>query len=132
MYRCLYQVYENIARFSYFYDVLKSWGNIGFIFPLVFLQKDHEFHNIDDICLTGLSFIPPFLGQGITTYEYVVAMRAMSEAPPASVDDDNQIVLYSPTGSATTGLSGASSLGLQYKGAWCTPPRVFVDYQVHL
>ncbi|XXG65693.1 hypothetical protein AAC387_Pa05g3324 [Persea americana] len=67
--------------------------------------------------------------KGITTYEYVVAMRAMSEAPPASVDDDNQNVLYSPTGSATTGLSGASSLGLQYKGAWCTPPRVFVDYQ---
>lgn len=133
MYRCLYQVYENIARFSYFYNVLKTCGNIGFIFPLFFLQKYHEFHNINDICLTGLSDVfPPFLGQGITTYEYVVAMRAMSEAPPASVDDDNQNVLYSPTGSATTGLSGASSLGLQYKGAWCTPPRVFVDYQVQL
>lgn len=68
--------------------------------------------------------------KGITTYEYVVAMRAMSEAPAgASVDEDLPNVLYSPTGSATTGLSGGSSLGLQYKGAWCTPPRVFVDYQ---
>lgn len=58
-------------------------------------------------------------------------MRAMSEAPPgASVDGDLPNILYSPTGSATTGLSGGSSLGLQYKGAWCTPPRVFVDYQV--
>jgi len=72
------------------------------------------------------------LDQGITTYEYVVAMRAMSEAPAgASVDGDiPHNALYSPTGSATTGLSGGSSLGLQYKGAWCTPPRVFVDYQV--
>jgi palmitoyltransferase len=71
------------------------------------------------------------LDQGITTYEYVVAMRAMSEAPAgASVDEDLQNALYSPTNSATTGLSGGSSLGLQYKGAWCTPPRVFVDYQV--
>ncbi|XP_014494183.1 probable protein S-acyltransferase 19 [Vigna radiata var. radiata] len=68
--------------------------------------------------------------KGITTYEYVVAMRAMSEAPAgASVDDELPNILYSPTGSATTGLSGGSSLGLQYKGAWCTPPRVFVDYQ---
>ncbi|KAJ4981605.1 hypothetical protein NE237_032442 [Protea cynaroides] len=68
--------------------------------------------------------------KGITTYEYVVAMRAMSEAPAgASVDEEMPNVIYSPTGSATTGVSGGSSLGLQYKGAWCTPPRVFVDYQ---
>ncbi|KAK1563545.1 hypothetical protein Q3G72_028974 [Acer saccharum] len=68
--------------------------------------------------------------KGITTYEYVVAMRAMSEAPAgASVDEELPNILYSPTGSTTTGLSGGSSLGLQYKGGWCTPPRVFVDYQ---
>ncbi|KAL6983187.1 putative protein S-acyltransferase 19 [Sarracenia purpurea var. burkii] len=69
--------------------------------------------------------------KGITTYEYVVAMRAMSEAPAgASVDEEVPTLLYSPTGSATTGFSGGSSLGLSYKGAWCTPPRVFVDYQI--
>ncbi|KAG7547520.1 Palmitoyltransferase DHHC domain [Arabidopsis suecica] len=68
--------------------------------------------------------------KGITTYEYVVAMRAMSEAPAgASIDEELPNVLYSPSGSATTGFSGGSSLGLPYKGAWCTPPRVFVDYQ---
>lgn len=61
-----------------------------------------------------------------------MAMRAMSEAPDgASVDEENQNVLYSPTGSATTGFSGGSSLGLPYKGVWCTPPRVF-DEQVSL
>ncbi|XP_039021500.1 probable protein S-acyltransferase 19 isoform X3 [Hibiscus syriacus] len=70
--------------------------------------------------------------KGITTYEYVVAMRAMSEAPAgASVDEEMPNLMYSPSGSATTGMSGGSSLGLQYKGAWCTPPRVFVDYQLH-
>ncbi|XP_022136415.1 probable protein S-acyltransferase 19 isoform X2 [Momordica charantia] len=68
--------------------------------------------------------------KGITTYEYVVAMRATSEAPAgASVDEELPNIMYSPSGSATTGLSGGSSLGLQYKGAWCTPPRVFIDYQ---
>lgn len=69
--------------------------------------------------------------KGITTYEYVVAMRTMSEAPAgASVDEELPNIIYSPSGSATTGFSGGSSLGLQYKGGvWCTPPRVFVDYQ---
>ncbi|KAG5606364.1 hypothetical protein H5410_027856, partial [Solanum commersonii] len=68
--------------------------------------------------------------KGITTYEYVVAMRAMSEAPGGeSVDEEQPNIVYSPSGSATTGFSGGSSLGLQYKGAWCTPPRVFIDYQ---
>ena len=60
-------------------------------------------------------------------------MRATSEAPAgASVDEELPNIIYSPSGSATTGLSGGSSLGLQYKGAWCTPPRVFIDYQVSL
>ncbi|KAL5731368.1 protein S-acyltransferase [Ranunculus cassubicifolius] len=64
--------------------------------------------------------------KGITTYEYVVAMRAMSEAPGG---DEMPNIQYSPTGSATTGISGGSSLSLQYRGGWCTPPRIFVDQQ---
>ncbi|GMH14988.1 hypothetical protein Nepgr_016829 [Nepenthes gracilis] len=68
--------------------------------------------------------------KGITTYEYVVAMRAMSEGPPAGqVDEQLNTLGYSPSGSATTRWSGGSSLGQQYMAAWCTPPRVFVDYQ---
>ncbi|CAI0440050.1 unnamed protein product [Linum tenue] len=63
---------------------------------------------------------------GITTYEYVVAMR---EGPAAHFEEQWANLGNSPAGSATTGFSGGSSLGLQYKGAWCTPPRVFVDYQ---
>ncbi|KAG6660533.1 hypothetical protein CIPAW_03G112800 [Carya illinoinensis] len=68
--------------------------------------------------------------KGITTYEFVMAMRAMSEPQGGvSIDEGLANIMYSPSGSATTGLSGGSSLGPQYKGAWCTPPRVFVDYQ---
>ncbi|CAO2207560.1 unnamed protein product [Urochloa humidicola] len=65
--------------------------------------------------------------KGITTYEYVVAMRAMSEASQEEEDQEEVNIVYSPTNSATTGFSGASSLGLHYKGSWCTPPRIFVD-----
>ena len=71
--------------------------------------------------------------QGITTYEYVVAMRAQSEPPGPSVDGGDQPSLpSSPTSSAVTAISGKSSVGkgLQYKGTWCTPPRIFMDHQV--
>uniref|UniRef100_A0A0D9XAS5 S-acyltransferase n=1 Tax=Leersia perrieri TaxID=77586 RepID=A0A0D9XAS5_9ORYZ len=65
--------------------------------------------------------------KGITTYEYVVAMRAMSETPQEEEEEDGVNIVYSPTNSATTGFSGGSSLGLPYKGSWCTPPRIFID-----
>ncbi|XVE69572.1 hypothetical protein DITRI_Ditri10aG0001900 [Diplodiscus trichospermus] len=76
---------------------------------------------------------PPFATVvGITTYEYVVAMRTQSEPPGQSADaGDHQSMPSSPTSSAVTAISGRSSLGksLQYKGAWCTPPRIFMDHQ---
>ncbi|KAK8580750.1 hypothetical protein V6N13_143812 [Hibiscus sabdariffa] len=70
--------------------------------------------------------------KGITTYEYVVAMRTQSEPPGQSADgEDQQSMPLSPTNSAVTSISGRSSLGrsLRYKGAWCTPPRILMDHQ---
>ncbi|XP_078162756.1 putative protein S-acyltransferase 19 isoform X2 [Carex rostrata] len=63
--------------------------------------------------------------KGITTYEYVVAMRTQSEPQD---NEDQQSLPSSPMSSAPTALSGNSlGLGLHYRGAWCTPPRIFVD-----
>ncbi|KAE9603486.1 putative protein S-acyltransferase [Lupinus albus] len=99
---------------------------------------------IVSIC-TALSFIATIpLGElfffhmilirkGITTYEYVVAMRTLSEPPGPSVDGSEQHSLpSSPASSAATAISGRSPVGmsLQHKGAWCTPPRIFMDHQV--
>uniref|UniRef100_A0A803N9E9 Uncharacterized protein n=1 Tax=Chenopodium quinoa TaxID=63459 RepID=A0A803N9E9_CHEQI len=49
--------------------------------------------------------------KGIMTYEYVVALRTQM-----------------------TAISGRSSvgMGLQYKGTWFTPPRIFMDQQAFL
>ncbi|MCO5613308.1 hypothetical protein L7F22_067584 [Adiantum nelumboides] len=65
--------------------------------------------------------------KGITTYEYVIAMRAQSE-PQGLPEVEQQSAQSSPTSSTATGLSGSGSLGLQYRGAWCTPPRIFVEH----
>ncbi|KAK9748461.1 hypothetical protein RND81_02G059300 [Saponaria officinalis] len=73
--------------------------------------------------------------KGITTYEYVVAMRTQSEPGGPSIGGGEQQSLpSSPTSSAVTAISGRSSvgIGLQYKGAWCTPPRIFQDEIEHL
>ncbi|KAJ7559699.1 hypothetical protein O6H91_04G097200 [Diphasiastrum complanatum] len=67
--------------------------------------------------------------KGITTYEYVVAMRAQNEPRPGSIEGDPQSVPLSPSNSTATGLSVSSSLGLQYRAAWCTPPRIFEEHQ---
>lgn len=72
--------------------------------------------------------------QGITTYEYVVAVRAQSEPPGPSIDaGDEYSQPPSPASSAVTAASGRSSLGLsiQYRGAsLCTPPNIFMDQNV--
>lgn len=68
-----------------------------------------------------------------------MAMRTQSEPSGPSVDGgdgelegDRHSIQTSPTGSAITAMSGRSShgMGLQYKGVWCTPPRIFMDNQV--
>jgi palmitoyltransferase len=73
--------------------------------------------------------------KGITTYEYVVAMRTISEPGGPSLDGEEEQSIQqqsSPTNSAATGHSARSSLSrsLHYKGgAWCTPPRIFMEHQ---
>ncbi|CAL0305905.1 unnamed protein product [Lupinus luteus] len=60
-------------------------------------------------------------------------MRTLSEQSGPSVDGGEQHSLpTSPTSSAATATSGRSPVGmsLQHKGAWCTPPRIFMDHQV--
>ncbi|KAL3845902.1 hypothetical protein ACJIZ3_003305 [Penstemon smallii] len=70
--------------------------------------------------------------KGITTYEYIVAMRTQSEPPGPSLDGgDQQSLPSSPTSSAATAVSAKSSVAKgapQYKGAWCTPPRIFTNH----
>ena len=66
--------------------------------------------------------------QGITTYEYVVAMRTQNEDQGAVYGEEPSMP-SSPASSTATGLSVSSSLRMKHRGAWCTPPRVFVENQ---
>ncbi|KAG2711377.1 hypothetical protein I3760_04G073100 [Carya illinoinensis] len=124
-----YVTFVALMAISLVWLVIEAGVGIA-VLVLCFVHKKSMENEIVDRLGNGFTR-PPFAAVvGITTYEFVVAMRAMSEVHGgASVDEELPNIMYSPSGSATTGLSGGSSLGLQYKGAWCTPPRVFVDYQ---
>lgn len=102
-----------------------------------FLHHGSEFLLSTDKCITmfwSWALTSLLWVQGITTYEYVVALRAQTEQLGQSVDElDQTSQPPSPTSSAVTATSGRSSLGLsiQYRGAsLCTPPNIFMDQQV--
>lgn len=66
------------------------------------------------------------LTQGITTYDYIVALREQEQEQQGVGQHSPQM---SPV-SSLTGLSSASSFTTFHRGAWCTPPRLFLEDQV--
>ncbi|OVA08826.1 zinc finger protein [Macleaya cordata] len=64
--------------------------------------------------------------KGISTYDYIIALREQEQeqqgvegqqSPPMSL------------ASSRTGLSSGSSFNTFHRGAWCTPPRLFLEDQ---
>jgi palmitoyltransferase ZDHHC1/11 len=68
--------------------------------------------------------------QGISTYDYIIALREQDQQEAGGMGQQ-QSPQMSPV-SSFTGLSSASSFGAFHRGSWCTPPRLFVEDQVHI
>lgn len=64
--------------------------------------------------------------QGISTYDYIIALREQEQEQQIGGQQSPQM---SPV-SSLTGLSSASSFTTFHRGAWCTPPRLFLEDQV--
>ncbi|KAK7251919.1 hypothetical protein RIF29_35530 [Crotalaria pallida] len=62
--------------------------------------------------------------KGIGTYDYIIAMREQEQ-----VGVEGQQSPQMSTVSSLTGLSSVSSFNTFQRGAWCTPPRLFVEDQ---
>ena len=67
--------------------------------------------------------------QGISTYDYIIALREQEQEQQGV--GGQQSPQMSPA-SSLTGLSSASSFSTFHRGAWCTPPRMFLEDQVIL
>lgn len=62
--------------------------------------------------------------KGISTYDYIIALREQEQQGVGG----QQSPQMSPA-SSLTGLSSASSFTTFHRGAWCTPPRLFLEDQ---
>ncbi|CAN8239038.1 unnamed protein product [Cochlearia groenlandica] len=62
--------------------------------------------------------------KGISTYDYIVALREQ-ELEAGGGQQSPQMSMIS----SFTGLSSASSFNTFHRGAWCTPPRLFLEDQ---
>ncbi|GAV74310.1 zf-DHHC domain-containing protein [Cephalotus follicularis] len=64
--------------------------------------------------------------KGISTYDYILALREQEQEQQGV--GGQQSSQMSPA-SSLTGLSSASSFSTFHRGAWCTPPRLFLEDQ---
>lgn len=64
--------------------------------------------------------------KGISTYDYIIALREQEQEQQGV--GGQQSPQMSPA-SSLTGLSSASSFSTFQRGAWCTPPRLFLEDQ---
>ena len=63
--------------------------------------------------------------QGISTYDYIVALREQEQQEHSEHQSPQMSII-----SSVTGLSTTSSFGPLHRGSWCTPPRLLVEDQV--
>ncbi|KAL4304315.1 hypothetical protein GQ457_10G028920 [Hibiscus cannabinus] len=63
---------------------------------------------------------------GIGTYDYIVALREQEQEQQGIGGDQSPQM---SAASSLTGLSSASSFSTFHRGAWCTPPRLFLEVQ---
>ncbi|CAD5171294.1 unnamed protein product [Musa acuminata subsp. malaccensis] len=64
--------------------------------------------------------------KGISTYDYIIALREQEQEQHAV--DEQQSPQMSQV-SSFTGISSTSSFNAFHRGAWCTPPRLFLEDQ---
>ncbi|KAJ7943406.1 S-acyltransferase [Quillaja saponaria] len=64
--------------------------------------------------------------KGISTYDYIIALREQEQEQQGIGGQQSPQM---STVSSLTGLSSASSFTTFQRGAWCTPPRLFLEDQ---
>ncbi|BBN00402.1 palmitoyltransferase ZDHHC1/11 [Marchantia polymorpha subsp. ruderalis] len=83
--------------------------------------------------LTQLLFFHLILiKKGITTYDYIVAIREQDTQEAPGETHLARSLSSSPASSTATAVSNASSIGALQRAVWCTPPRMFVENQSHM
>ncbi|KAK1293689.1 Formin-like protein 6 [Acorus calamus] len=105
-------------------ELILQWSSGILVLIRCFVERKQFSVEINSKLGSSFSLLPFVVVVGISTYDYIVAMREQ-EQQGAGVHQSPQM---SPA-SSFTGLSSASSFNAFHRGAWCTPPRLFLEDQ---
>uniref|UniRef100_A0A1D1YZN6 S-acyltransferase n=1 Tax=Anthurium amnicola TaxID=1678845 RepID=A0A1D1YZN6_9ARAE len=118
--RCL------LERRRFTVDIASKLGSSFSLVPFVVVVVSCTFlAMVATLPLAQLFFFHVLLiKKGISTYDYIIALREQEQQGVGG----QQSPQMSPV-SSLTGLSSASSFTTFHRGAWCTPPRLFLEDQ---
>ncbi|KAB5544541.1 hypothetical protein DKX38_012653 [Salix brachista] len=107
-------------------QLILQWSTGILVLICCFLERRR--FSVDITVKLGSSFsLAPFvIVVGISTYDYIIALREQEQEQQGV--EGQQSAQMSPA-SSLTGLSSASSFSTFHRGAWCTPPRLFLEDQ---
>ncbi|GAB2280234.1 Probable protein S-acyltransferase 22 [Dionaea muscipula] len=115
-----------VDRKSFTADIISKLGSSFSVVPYVIVVAACTIlAMIATLPLVQLFFFHILLiKKGISTYDYIIALREQEQ----QVGGGQQSPQMSQV-SSLTGLSSASSFNTFHRGAWCTPPRLFLEDQ---
>ncbi|KAK9107441.1 hypothetical protein Syun_023452 [Stephania yunnanensis] len=105
-------------------QLILQWSTGILVMICCFLDRKHFSVEITSKLGSSFSFAPFVVVVGISTYDYIIALREQEQ----QLVGGQQSPQMSPA-SSLTGLSSASSFNTFHRAAWCTPPRLFLEDQ---
>ncbi|KAL0926032.1 hypothetical protein M5K25_004413 [Dendrobium thyrsiflorum] len=111
-----------LDRKRYSMDIMSKLGSSFSLAPFTVVVASCTFlAMLATLPLAQLFFFHVLLiKKGISTYEYIVALREQEQGVGQQSPQMSSI-------SSLTGFSSASSFNAFQRGSWCTPPRLFLE-----
>nr|KJB80280.1 hypothetical protein B456_013G090000 [Gossypium raimondii] len=106
--------------------LILQWSTGILVLICCFIDRKQFSTDIATKLGSSFSLVPFVIVVGISTYDYIIALREQEQEQQGI--GGHQSPQMSPA-SSLTGLSSASSFSTFHRGAWCTPPRLFLEDQ---
>ncbi|KAH9709701.1 putative protein S-acyltransferase 22 [Citrus sinensis] len=115
-----------VDRFDHHCRLILQWVTGIFVLISCFLERKRYSVDISSKLGSSFSLVPFVIVVGLTTYDYIIALREQEQEQQGVGGQQSPQMSIA---SSLTGLSSASSFSTFHRGAWCTPPRLFLEDQ---
>ncbi|KAK2973429.1 hypothetical protein RJ640_007930 [Escallonia rubra] len=104
--------------------LILQWSTGILVLISCFLERKRFYVDIASKLGSSFSLVPYVIVVGISTYDYIIALREQEQQGVGGQQSPQM-----SQASSLTGLSSTSSFNTFHRGAWCTPPRLFLEDQ---